>query len=231
MKTVNHRDIMKLGFSKTASKEIIKQLDETGCVILEVPKEDVNYDKLNAKVCQQYALKEFAENIILLDTGHIKLMTSYYPLDKLRKIPGLENARYIDPLSGGNSNSIRYLASSPRDNSMKILGLNNMFCAGEKSGFFVGHTEVMATGALAGYNAVKYALNEPLLILPRNLAIGDIIAFANDALDMENGKSLRHTFSGGKYFERMKKLNLYTTDKNLIYERVKSLSLLNIFNK
>lgn len=25
MKTVNHRDIMKLGFSKTASKEIIKQ--------------------------------------------------------------------------------------------------------------------------------------------------------------------------------------------------------------
>ncbi len=25
MKTVNHKDIMKLGFSKTASKEIIKQ--------------------------------------------------------------------------------------------------------------------------------------------------------------------------------------------------------------
>ncbi|MDB1941706.1 FAD-dependent oxidoreductase [Clostridium tertium] len=213
------------------SEDIIEKLDKYGVVTLPVPKEDVNLDKLSQKVCQQYALKEFAENVILLDTGHIKLMTSYYPLDKLRKIPGLENARYIDPLSGGNSNSIRYLASSPRDNSMKILGLNNMFCAGEKSGFFVGHTEVMATGALAGYNAVKYALNKPLLILPRNLAIGDIIAFANDALDMENGKSLRHTFSGGKYFERMKKLNLYTTDKNLIYERVKSLSLLNIFNK
>lgn len=213
------------------SKDILEKLDKYGVATLPVPKEDVNLDKLSQKVCQQYALKEFAENVILLDTGHIKLMTSYYPLDKLRKIPGLENARYIDPLSGGNSNSIRYLASSPRDNSMKILGLNNMFCAGEKSGFFVGHTEVMVTGALAGYNAVKHALNEPLLVLPRDLAIGDIIAFSNETLDMENGKSLRHTFSGGEYFERMKTLNLYTIDKSLIYERVKSLSLLNIFNK
>lgn len=216
---------------ESLSKALLDKLNEYGVATLPVPKEDINLDKLSQKVCQQYALKEFAENVILLDTGHIKLMTSYYPLDKLRKIPGLENARYIDPLSGGNSNSIRYLASSPRDNSMKIIGLNNMFCAGEKSGFFVGHTEAMVTGTLAGYNAVKYVLNEPLLILPRDLAIGDIIAFANEALDMENGKSLRHTFSGGEYFERMKELNLYTTDKNLIYERVKSLSLLNIFNK
>lgn len=213
------------------SEDILSLLDKHGVAILPIPKEDINLDKLSQKVCQQYALKDFAENVILLDTGHIKLMTSYYPLDKLRKIPGLENARYIDPLSGGVSNSIRYLSSSPRDNTMKILGLNNMFCAGEKSGFFVGHTEAMVTGALAGYNAVKYVLNEPLLILPRALSIGDIIAFANEALNTENGKSLRHTFSGGEYFERMKKLNLYITDKKLILEKVTSLSLLNIFNK
>ncbi|EOR27337.1 MULTISPECIES: FAD-dependent oxidoreductase [Clostridium] len=216
---------------ESLSEDILNLLDKYGVAILPVPKEDINLDKLSQKVCQQYALKDFAENVILLDTGHIKLMTSYYPLDKLRKIPGLENARYIDPLSGGISNSIRYLSSSPRDNTMRILGLNNMFCAGEKSGFFVGHTEAMVTGALAGYNAVKYTLNEPLLILPRELSIGDIIAFANETLNMENGKSLRHTFSGGEYFERMKKLNLYTTDKKLILKRVNSLSLLNIFNK
>ncbi|GAA0754841.1 FAD-dependent oxidoreductase [Clostridium sartagoforme] len=216
---------------ESLSEDILNLLDKYGVAILPVPKEDINLDKLSQKVCQQYALKDFAENVILLDTGHIKLMTSYYPLDKLRKIPGLENARYIDPLSGGISNSIRYLSSSPRDNTMRILGLNNMFCAGEKSGFFVGHTEAIVTGALAGYNAVKYTLNEPLLILPRELSIGDIIAFANETLNMENGKSLRHTFSGGEYFERMKKLNLYTTDKKLILKRVNSLSLLNIFNK
>ena len=55
---------------ESLSEEIVTQLNEKGCVVLEVPKEDINYDKLNAKVCQQYALKEFAENIVLLDTGH-----------------------------------------------------------------------------------------------------------------------------------------------------------------
>ncbi|MGG7145124.1 FAD-dependent oxidoreductase [Clostridium nigeriense] len=215
---------------ESLSPELLEALTTKGVATLPIPSEDINLDKLSQKVCQQYALKEFAENVILLDTGHIKLMTSYYPLENLRKIPGLENARYIDPLSGGTSNSIRYLASSPRDNTMKIRGLNNMFCAGEKSGFFVGHTEAMATGALSGFNAIKYLLGEPLLELPRELAIGDIIAFANETLDIVKGKSLRHTFSGGEYFERMKKLNLYTTDKEKIKDRVKSLSLLNIFN-
>lgn len=216
---------------ESLSKELLEELTTKGVVSIPIPSEDINLDKLSQKVCQQYALKEFAENVILLDTGHIKLMTSYYPLEKLRKIPGLENARYIDPLSGGISNSIRYLASSPRDNTMKIKGLDNMFCAGEKSGFFVGHTEAMATGALAGYNSVKYVLEEPLLKLPRELSIGDIIAYSNEVLDMENGKMQRHTFSGGEYFERMKDLSLYTTDKALIKDRVNSLSLLGIFNK
>lgn len=216
---------------ESLSTELLNELTTKGVATIPIPPEDINLDKLSQKVCQQYALKEFAENVILLDTGHIKLMTSYYPVEKLRKIPGLENARYIDPLSGGTSNSIRYLASSPRDNTMKINGLNNMFCAGEKSGFFVGHTEAIATGALAGYNAVKHVLGESLLELPRELAIGDIIAFANESLYVENGKSLRHTFSGGEYFERMKELNLYTTDKEIIKDRVNSLSLLGIFNK
>ncbi|MEG0295722.1 MAG: FAD-dependent oxidoreductase, partial [Clostridium sp.] len=55
---------------ESLSKEIVDELDEKGVVVLEIAKEDVNYDKLNSKVCQQYALKEFAENVILLDTGH-----------------------------------------------------------------------------------------------------------------------------------------------------------------
>lgn len=216
---------------ESLSPQLLEELTSKGVAVIPIPREDINLDKLGQKVCQQYALKEFAENVILLDTGHIKLMTSYYPIETLRKLPGIEDARYIDPLSGGTSNSIRYLASSPRDNTMKIKGLNNMFCAGEKSGFFVGHTEAMATGALAGYNAVKYVLGQSLLELPRELAIGDIIAFANETLNIESGKSLRHTFSGGDYFERMKKLNLYTTDKIKIKSRVESLSLIGVFNK
>ena len=57
----------------TLSEEILKELEETGVVVLKVPEEDINLDKLKTKVCQQYALKEFAENIILLDTGHARL--------------------------------------------------------------------------------------------------------------------------------------------------------------
>jgi len=103
-----------------------------------VPKEDINMEKLNLKVCQQYALPEYAENVILLDTGYVKLMTPFYPLEKLRKIPGLERARYDDPYSGGKANSVRYLSMAPRDNTMKVIGLDNLLCAGEKSGLFNG---------------------------------------------------------------------------------------------
>lgn len=123
------------------SEELQEILVNEGVAVLPIPKEDIKMEKLSQKVCQQYALTEFAENIILLDTGHIKVMTSYYPIDKLRKIKGLENVKYIDPLSGSNGNSIRYLAASPRDNAMKVVGANNLFCCGEKSGFFVGHTD------------------------------------------------------------------------------------------
>ncbi|MDO5040165.1 FAD-dependent oxidoreductase, partial [Clostridium sp.] len=122
------------------SKEIVNELDEKGVVILKIPEEDVNYNKLSSKVCQQYALKEFAENIILLDTGHAKLMTTYYPLEKLRKIKGLENAKYVDPYAGSKGNSIRYLSVAPRTNFMQVKGVDNLFCGGEKSGLFVGHT-------------------------------------------------------------------------------------------
>ena len=210
------------------SKEILDELDKKGVVVIKAPEEDVNLDKLENKVCQQYALKEFAENIILLDTGHIKLMTSYYPIEKLRKIKGLEKARYIDPLGGGFGNSIRYLAAAPRENTMKVKGIENLFCGGEKSGFFVGHTEAMVTGTLAGYNAINYLKGIELLELPRTLTCGDIIAYSKDKSDEGNLKE-RYTFSGAEYFERMRLLGLYTTNKKEIKRRVIESGLYDIF--
>lgn len=55
---------------ESLSEDIRNELDTKGVVVLKVPTEDINYGKLKVKVCQQYALKEFAENIVLLDTGH-----------------------------------------------------------------------------------------------------------------------------------------------------------------
>ncbi|HEX9027030.1 MAG TPA: FAD-dependent oxidoreductase [Clostridium sp.] len=217
-------------FSKESlSKDIVETLETNGVVVIPMPKEDIHLEKLEQKVCQQYATLEFGENIILLDTGRIKLMTSHYPVDKLRKIKGLEDVAYLDPLAGGNGNSIRYLSAAPRSNSMQVDERENLFCGGEKSGFFVGHTEAMTTGTLAGYNAVQYLKKRPLLELPRNLVTGDIIAYANDKVK-EGKLSERYTFSGAEYFERMKTLGLYTTDKDKIKSRVENLNLTNIFS-
>jgi hypothetical protein len=213
---------------ESLSPEIVKQLDETGVVVLQIPPEDVNMDKLKLKVCQQYALKEFAENIVLLDTGHAKLMTSFYVLEKLRKIPGLEKAKYVDPYAGGKGNSIRYLSVAPRTDDMKVKGLDNLFCAGEKGGLFVGHTEAICTGALAGHNAVRSALGMHLLILPKTLAIGDIISYANYKMLTKEGRRNRYTFAGAEYFARMKSLGLYTTDVEEIKAKVDKLNLTNI---
>ncbi|NFG24203.1 FAD-dependent oxidoreductase [Clostridium botulinum] len=216
---------------ESLSEDIKNKLDKDGVVVLQIPKEDVNYGKLSTKVCQQYALKEFAENVVLLDTGHAKLMTTYYPLEKLRKIKGLEYAKYVDPYAGSKGNSIRYLSVAPRTNDLKVVGVDNLFCAGEKSGLFVGHTEAICTGTLAGHNAVRLIMGMSLLILPSSITVGDIISFANEKANTREGRKNRYTFAGAGYFKRMQELGLYTTDIDEINNRVKKINLDNIFEQ
>ncbi|WP_352417865.1 FAD-dependent oxidoreductase [Proteiniborus sp.] len=213
------------------SKEIREKLDKEGVVILPIPPEDIRPEKLNLKVCQQYSLKEFAENIVLLDTGHAKLMTPFYPLEKLRKIKGLEYARYEDPYSGGKGNSVRYLSIAPRNNALKVNGIDNLLCAGEKSGLFVGHTEAISTGSLAGHNSIRLNLGMTLLELPRSLAIGDIIAYANEEIKTKDGLKKRYTFAGSGFFDRMKLMGTYTTDTEEVKRKIQRIDLLNIYNE
>src|SRR5699024_10481244 len=136
------------------------------------------------------------------------------------KIKGLENARYEDPYSGGKANSVRYLSVAPRDNSMKVTGVDNLFCAGEKSGLFVGHTEAISTGSLAGHNSVRSVLGIPYLKLPRNTKIGKIIAYANEIMYEENGLNKRFTFAGSEFFERMKEKGLYIKNINELRKKI-----------
>ena len=83
-----------------------------------------------------------ALKVLVVSTAqHTKLMTTYYPLQKLRKIPGVEHDKYVKPYSGSEGNSIRYLSVDPRTNDMKVVGIENLFCACEKAGLFVGHTQ------------------------------------------------------------------------------------------
>ncbi len=216
---------------ESLSKEIRSDLEEKGVAIIPMPEDAVDYDKLKLKACKQYAIKAFSENMIILDTGDAKLMSSNYPLEKLRRLPGLENARYVDPYAGSKGNSIRYTSVAFRSNEMLVDGAKNLFCGGEKSGLFIGHTEAINTGTLAGANAARLLAGEDLLTLPDTLAVGDIIAAANRKIKEEHDDQERFTFSGGNYFNRMKERSLYTTDKELIEERVKTAGLRDIYNR
>jgi folate-dependent tRNA-U54 methylase TrmFO/GidA len=169
--------------------------------------------------------------MILLDTGDAKLMTSNYPIEKLRRLPGMENARYVDPCAGSKGNSIRYLSIAYRSNTMTVDGISNLLCAGEKSGLFIGHTEAITTGTLAGNNAARLAADKPLLTLPQTLAVGDLIAAANNAVKKRHDTMERFTFSGGNYFKRMNEKHLYTTDIDAIRQRVEQEGLLGVFNE
>lgn len=217
---------------ESLSKEIVEKLNNDGVAIIPIPEKLRKGDvALASKACQQYALKEFSENVVLLDTGHAKLMSPFFPLDHLREVPGLENARFEDPYSGGQGNSIRYLALSPRDDNMKVMGLKNVFCGGEKAGLLVGHTEAIVTGTLAGHNAVRCALGHKLLALPVQLAVGDAITYVRKAMDTNDGMKKKYTFSGSIYFNHMVERNLYTTDIDVIKNRVEITGLSGIFSR
>jgi len=215
---------------ESLSKEIQDELNSKGVVIIPLP-EEKRADHLGIKACQQYALEDYKNNLILLDTGHAKLMTPYYPLEDLRSIPGFENARYEDPYAGGIGNSVRFLAMVRCDESMKVEGAENLFCCGEKSGPFVGHTEAIVTGTIAGHNSVRHALGMELVKVPESLAVGDAISYVRQQVKTEDGITKKYTFSGSVYFKRMKELGLYTTDMEEIRKRVENAGMTNAFSR
>jgi len=217
---------------ESLSPEIAEELNRAGVAVVPIPEQlQKGKDALSQKACQQYALKEFNDNIILLDTGHAKLMSAYYPLEKLRQIPGFENARFEDPYAGGIGNSMRYIGMLPRDNALQVEGLDNVFCAGEKAGLLVGHTEAIITGTLAGHNAARKAIGLSPIELPTSLACGDAIAFVRESMQKKEGLTKKYTFSGSIYFERMKEKNLYTTDIDAIKKSVAAVGYDGIFAK
>ena len=102
---------------------------------------------------------------------------------------------------------------------------------GEKSGFFVGHTEDICTGYLAGHNAARNSVGMYLLKLPTSIAIGDFITYANQLLKEKDADRLKLTFAGSIYFNRMKELGFYTIDRKEVEERVRKAGLEGVFNK
>ena len=209
---------------------LAEKLEREGLLVIPLPQEFIDESKLGGKACQQYASAEYARNIVLLDNGRVKLMTSHMPIDQLRRIPGLEGVRYDDPYGGTIGNSMRYAELAPRDDAMRVQAdVDNLFCGGEKAGLLVGHTEAIVTGTLAGHNAVRHVSGIEPLVLPESLAVGDAIAHVRRRMATPEGQCEKYTFSGAGYFKRMKELGLYTTDVKFIRERVTATGLDSVF--
>jgi folate-dependent tRNA-U54 methylase TrmFO/GidA len=115
--------------------------------------------------------------------------------------------------------------------ALKVTGVENLFCGGEKAGLLVGHTEAIVTGTLAGYNAVRHVNKEKTLILPTTLAVGDAINYVRTQMETSEGLSYKYTFSGSVYFNRMKQKGLYTTDIGEIKKRIERAGMTGIFSK
>ena len=126
---------------------------------------------------------------------------------------------------------MRYMALAPRDNALKVIGLDNVFCGGEKAGLLVGHTEAIVTGTLAGHNAVRHALGMELLVLPEEIAIGEAISYVNAQMQTEEGMTKKYTFSGSVYFEHMKEKGLYLTDPAEITAKIEKLGLKDVYRQ
>lgn len=235
------------------SKELQEKLDKNGVAIVPLPKELINRKKLGQKVCQQYALDPYAENIILIDTGFAKMMTPYFPLEDLRRVDGFQQARFIDPYAGGKGNSVRYMAVARRDEFLRARGeageeaaastgsaagrhvaaggVSNLFCGGEKAGLIVGHTEAITTGTLAGFNAGRKALSRPFLKLPETTALGLLVAMSGREIISAADLEKRYTFAGEEVFEQMKEKGLYSTDVKAIREHIEEAGLGDVYNQ
>ncbi len=160
---------------ESLSEEIQQVLNKNGVAIIPVPRE-LQTDKTGIKACRQYADNAYTENIVLLDTGCAKMMTPFMPYETLQQIPGFENARYIDPICGGQGNSIRLTDYAETDENMRVVGYDNLLACGERAGLLVGHTEAIVTGTLAGINAVNIASGQPIYSYPQETVMHELIS-------------------------------------------------------
>lgn len=211
------------------SRDIVHFLEDNGVVEIPLPKSVNIAVSPSEKSCRQYASDDFYRKLIVLHTGEAKVMVPYMPIRTLRSIPGLSRARYLDPCSGGLGNSVRYNAIAPHDLTLRVTGCENLFCAGEKVGLVVGHTEAILTGTLAGHNAVRSALRIELVELPTTLMCGDFLSFVSCRLQSMEGLYDKYTFSGSVYFEHAVESGMYTTDSQVISDRVRDSGLSGIF--
>ena len=182
------------------------------------------------KACRQYSSAEYRDNIVLLDTGAIKMMVPFIPLPVLRRLEGFGKAIFRDPLGGGQGNSIRFSGLVNRDNRLMVPPLENLLVAGERAGLALGHTEAMVTGTVAGFNAWRLSRGQEPLTLPRGTAAGELIAYTRQKARSREGRRSLYNLSGGDLWNYLQRHGLYTTDPETLRRRIEDAGIFNIFS-
>ena len=109
----------------------------------------------------------------------------------LQLIPGLENC---DVLQYGQIHRNTYI-NSPNvlDATLQVKNQANLFFAGQITGV-EGYVESVATGWLAGINAVKFANEQNLVTAPITGAIGSLCRYVSNA-ETKNFQPVNITFA------------------------------------
>ncbi|MBI4331106.1 MAG: FAD-dependent oxidoreductase, partial [Chloroflexi bacterium] len=201
------------------------RLENEGAVLVPMPENLIDYSKFEK--IGSVGLREHQEYVNLVNIGPVVkcVKLGYLSVSELRTVPGLENAQIEDPLGGGKFGFIKLVAVTPRDNTLKVPGLSNLFVGGEKCGQVGGIAECLVTGILAGNNAARAAAGAELLELPRTIAIGDYIASTGEQAGMAQpaGQGLR--MGQGPYFQTMKQKGFYNPDPAHAHKRVQEAGL------
>lgn len=133
----------------------------------------------------------------------------------LRLIPGLQHAEF---LRFGQVHRNTYInAPALLNSTLQLRTHPNIFFAGQISGV-EGYVESIATGLLAGRNAVAFAQSHSITTLPRETALGSLCAYVSGA-DPNNYQPANITF------DLLPKLENPPRDKKVRYAEVCRLAL------
>ena len=219
---------------ESLAPDLREKIEREGWVSIPVPAEFIeeSYQRTRSVAPSSGDKPGYAENIILVNMGIyvMRIGVGYTPLEELRRTPGLEEAVFAEPYAGTMGSPVRFMSVTPRDDALKVPGVDNMLVASEKLGIS-GIGEVIVTGVVAGHNAVREAAGMPPLILPRTTILGDYIAYIVEGWQAEARLKTRPHVRDGAYLRRAEEMGLYTEDKGLIASRIRDNNLMNAFGK
>ncbi len=213
----------------TLAPDLLARMEKEGAICIPLPKELIDYSK-EKKIAGVRSRRQM-EFINLVDIGATAKCVGlgYFSLDKLKSIAGFEFAQYDEPMAGGKFNKISKVDMCPREDTLKVEGLDNVFAAGEKCGPGTGIAEAIVSGVIAGSNAARVAAGKKAVALSRETAIGDYVAYTGEKMKTPGGLGGGYSFGMGEYFERMKTKGWYTTDVAAIHRKIDKLGLKGVF--